>query len=159
MPGYLKESLNITGYIEGAYDSIWLTTLPIWGLLEKINICWKPIFKGNTHYWALLFVNCFMEWLMLRRKKLSGSLTTKESSTIGTCRVFSEYSRIPTNKKHWGRSPVSQLLMPGYLKESMNITGYTVWAYDSIWLTTLPMWGLLEKINICWKPLFKGNTH
>ena len=90
--------------------------------------------------------------------KLHGSLSTKECSTRGTCRVYTEYSRIPTNKKHWRWSPVSQLLMPGNWKESLNITGYTVGAHDSIWLTTLPMWGQLEKTNICWKPLFKGNT-
>jgi hypothetical protein len=59
--------------------------------------------------------------------------------TYAVTREYTGYSRIPTGKETLGRSPVSQLLMPGYLKESLNNTGYTEGAYDSIWLTTLPM--------------------
>jgi hypothetical protein len=44
--------------------------------------------------------------------------------------VYPGYSRTPTGKTQWGRSPASQLLMSGYLQDGFSITGrvYTVYS-------------------------------
>jgi hypothetical protein len=80
---------------------------------------------------------CTVLWIVTVKKPLNRSLPTKESTTIGTPKVYTGYSRTPTGKTQWGRSPASgkpqwgrspasQLLMPGYLQDEISITGRAV---------------------------------
>ena len=122
-------------------------------------MCWNTLFKGNTIKGQYFLVNCFVEWWVLRKMQLCRSLSTKETTTTGTCKVYKGYSRIPTVTNPWGRGPVSQLLMPGYLQEALAITGLPVSASDGIWQKCHPTLGPLEFFNICWNTLFKCNTN
>ena len=80
-------------------------------------------FQGQ-HSWTVDFLlNSFMEWCFLRKKHLYRSLPRKESITMGISRVCTGYSRIPTGKEPWGNSPLSHLLMPGYLQEAHTSGG------------------------------------
>jgi hypothetical protein len=82
---------------------------------------------------------CTVLWIVTVKKPLYRSLPTKECTTIGTPRVYTGYSRTPTGKTQWGRSPASQLLMSGYLQEGISITGRAVGVSDGFCQMTLQM--------------------